>query len=475
MATEQTTIKINLDQSDANRKIEAGNLIQRICYENLRDKIIHDISKSPSYQKPPAKNCPEKLPYPLNSGLVYFIDGMRGAGKSTFLESVYETFPKEDAFTKASISLDKLAYIDPSRIENNEIILLPILSSLKLKFEALKRCSSDMEDENSYQEFRKMLKKLAGGLSLFAQENNQLKDLDPELFLDWGLERARYGMKLRNNLHALINKLCELCHVDALILAFDDADTNFTHARAVLDLLAAWRLLRRLPDATAHVYRVECDLAKFASQIFGEDKSCIALEQAMQFRGLNLRYLMASQEDSWCWKLASCSDLWRAEAKRVHEAKRDNKKDVDMLWTWLSDDDLWKRSEELIEVDTAYFNAETFIRIQQQLMTEVRDRKVVVETLPSSNVRISQYYNFREHHSLRWMRVPGFVEEGDPEIMVSLGSDDPGIFAGDLNGEFYQLYAALRNEGLGDKTALDYLAPINERGRQYRFHHPSLR
>ena len=72
------------------------------------------------------------------------------------------------------------------------------------------------------------------------------------------------------------------------------------------------------------------------------------------------------------------------------------------------------------------------------------------------------------------MRVPGHFDPDDPEIMVSLGSDDPGIFAGDLNGEFYQLYAALRKEGVGDKPALDYLATINERGRQYRFHAPML-
>lgn len=60
--------------------------------------------------------------------------------------------------------------------------------------------------------------------------------------------------------------------------------------------------------------------------------------------------------------------------------------------------------------------------------------------------------------------------EGDPEIMVSLGSDAPGIFAGDLSGEFYQLYSALRNQSLGDGLSLAYLAPLNERGRKYRFH-----
>lgn len=243
----------------------------------------------------------------------------------------------------------------------------------------------------------------------------------------------------------------------------------------MLDLLGAWRMLRRLPDATAEVYSVECTLTELASQIFGRNVSCSELERAMRLRHLNLHFLMKSREASSQWADAFFSDHWRAEAKLVQDAQRDNKLDLDMLWIWHSDRNLWKRSEALCEVDTAFFDTKIFIRIQQVLMSEVNNRKVVIETLPSSNVRISQYHNFREHHALRWMRVPGFVEDGDPEIMVSLGSDDPGIFAGDLNGEFYQLYAALRNEGIGDKTALDYLAPVNERGRQYRFHDPLLR
>lgn len=243
----------------------------------------------------------------------------------------------------------------------------------------------------------------------------------------------------------------------------------------MLDLLGAWRMLRRLPDATKEVYRVECELTELASHVFGRNVSCSELERAMRLRHLNIHFVSAARETSWNWQISPLSDLWRSEAKLVHEAQRDSRKDLDLLWTWHSDKELWKRSEALCEVDTAFFNEKTFIQIQQVLMTEVGRRKVVIETLPSSNVRISQYHHFGEHHALRWMRVPGFFEHDDPEIMVSLGSDDPGIFAGDLNGEFYQLYAALRNKGIGDKTALDYLSPINERGRQYRFHAPLLR
>ena len=240
----------------------------------------------------------------------------------------------------------------------------------------------------------------------------------------------------------------------------------------MLDLLAAWRLLRTVPSAAAAATRVANDLAKCAGEIFRRELSCTSFEAAMELRHLNVRFVQAAQEKEWSTDITPLSDLWHGEAQRVSDAKRDSPQHLELLWEWLSDRDLWKRSEALHSVDAAYFDETTYLHLQQALMREVAQRNVIIETLPSSNVRISQYNSFSEHHSLRWMRAPGFVQDGDPEIMVSLGSDDPGIFAGDLNGEFYQLYGALRNQGISDHAALSLLAPINERGRAYRFHDP---
>lgn len=240
----------------------------------------------------------------------------------------------------------------------------------------------------------------------------------------------------------------------------------------MLDLLSTWRLLRR-SGMTADAYRVECELAALASQLFGEDLSCMALERAMAFRGLNLKYLQKIKS-GWTPELTPFDDSEHAEAIQVLNALREHPLDVEMLWRWQSDADLWKRSETFIRVRSEFLTPSVYVTLQQALMQEVANRRVLIETLPSSNVRISQYVHFGEHHSLRWMRVPGFIRDGDPPIMVSLGSDDPGIFAGDLNSEFYQLYATLRGAGLGDKEALTYLSPLNERGRQYRFHDPAV-
>jgi len=241
-----------------------------------------------------------------------------------------------------------------------------------------------------------------------------------------------------------------------------------------LDLLAAWRMLRRLPNAVEQAYRVECDLTARLATMFGREVTCSAFERAMQLRHLNMRFLQESRMPDWKPLLTPLSDLWHIEALRVADACHNRMNDTNLLWEWMSSRELWKRSEALESVDAAYFDASTYVKLQQALMKVVAELNVVIETLPSSNVRISQYHNFSEHHSLRWMRVPGFMQDGDPEIMVSLGSDDPGIFAGDLNGEFYQLYSALREHGLGDKAAMAYLQPLNERGRQYRFHDPCI-
>ncbi len=242
----------------------------------------------------------------------------------------------------------------------------------------------------------------------------------------------------------------------------------------LLDLLATWRFLRQA-GLMAEAYQVECDLAQLACELFDEDISPAALERAMDLRWMNLAYVeeCLNAKGQQGFDMTPLHDFERAEKQQVMREIQKRRADVERLWHWMSDSTLRKRCLELQSVRTDYLTADIYLRIQQQLMQLVVKRRVLIETLPSSNVRISQYSDFRQHHALRWMGVPGFKQEGDPPIMVALGSDDPGIFAGDLKGEFYQLYAVLQAH-CHDKEALRYLAPLNERGREYRFHDPLL-
>ncbi|EQC0106226.1 P-loop NTPase fold protein [Pseudomonas aeruginosa] len=222
-----TTIIIDLDHSDTNAKLEVNQLVQHQSYNKLRQRIAADLE---SFQR--------KLPTravgsaPPGSGLVYFIDGTRGAGKSTFLQSAFHALGNE----KIGLNVSPLAYIDPSRIERSEIILLSILKALKDRITSFRKGAS-LAGEQLIERFREQFKKLAGGLSLFSSNHDQLQDLDPELFFEWGLERAGHSTELRKSLHELLELACTILDADALVLAFDDADTHAQHARSVLECI----------------------------------------------------------------------------------------------------------------------------------------------------------------------------------------------------------------------------------------------
>ena len=242
----------------------------------------------------------------------------------------------------------------------------------------------------------------------------------------------------------------------------------------MLAVLAAWQLLRGVGGMQLEVSTLQHELEVVAQKIFGRAVTARELEPAMALRGLDRRALLWQLGSAHSDPSSSLNDAWREEAERVRDAWHNNRDSVRLLWAWLSDADVQERAERLSEQRAAFLSAAAYQRLQQVLMSQVAERGVVIETLPSSNVRISQYHHVGEHHVLRWMRVPGHLQDGDPEIMVCLGSDDPGIFAADLEAEFHLLYAALRKSGLGDSDALYRLSELNKRGRIYRFHHPML-
>lgn len=242
----------------------------------------------------------------------------------------------------------------------------------------------------------------------------------------------------------------------------------------MLSVLAAWQLLRDVRQAFACSQRLERELERVAYEIFRRAVTAQEIERAMALRGLSRNDLMRHRSGNNDQHYEPLSAYWREEDDLVKEACRRQPHDVSLLWTWLSDPDVLASADEWTVQNASFLDADSYVQLQQALMQQVSNRGVIIETLPSSNVRISQYHHVNEHHSLRWMQVPGHMEVGDPEIMVSLGSDDPGVFAGNLESEFYLLYGALREAGLSDGDALRRLSVMNERGRSNRFHHPSL-
>jgi len=235
-------IEIDLSSSNYNRHINSGALIQQKAFDALGQQIRKDLDQAKSCiqqgerrSQYPSKNT--DVLYPPGSGLTYFIDGTRGAGKSTFLNFTYEYLNerlKDDSKSNTTF-VQPLLYLDPSRIEASEILLLHILKHLKHLMDG---CTCRGHDWGKQQEeFRDLFKQMAGGLHLFVSKADSLKDLDAELFLDYGLDRAADSQRLRNLLHRTIDLVCKALNTRALLVAIDDADTKFANAIDALECI----------------------------------------------------------------------------------------------------------------------------------------------------------------------------------------------------------------------------------------------
>lgn len=225
-------ILINLEHGESSKAIDIESLIQRRHYQSLRAQIEEHLSALPSIA--PCAEGSEEHEQPYGSGWTQFIDGSRGAGKSTFLRSVIELL-KNDSELKSKIAF--IAVIDPSRIERSEIILLVILQRLWSRVDAVLKDRRQAKDVSLHDEWRKAFKSVAGGLSLFEKNYHPLNDLDPELFMNLGLERADHGFNLRRNLHRLFALACRILRVQGLVFGFDDADTDATHGINLMECI----------------------------------------------------------------------------------------------------------------------------------------------------------------------------------------------------------------------------------------------
>ena len=132
-------------------------------------------------------------------------------------------------------------------------------------------------------------------------------------------------------------------------------------------------------------------------------------------------------------------------------------------------------SEALIEVNLNNLPKALLITAQQYVQEKISKQHVIIETLPTSNVRISHYSSIKQHHIFRWLGLSGRKIVGDHNMLVALGSDDPGIFATDLKNEFYHIFCTLCTEfNYSPDDALELTAKLNENGRIYRFDYQNV-
>ncbi|KTB79775.1 adenosine deaminase [Pseudomonas syringae pv. syringae PD2766] len=108
--------------------------------------------------------------------------------------------------------------------------------------------------------------------------------------------------------------------------------------------------------------------------------------------------------------------------------------------------------------------------LQQAVLKRLADCTIAIETLPTSNVRISIHEGYNEHHVVNWLGLGKHSTESS--VAIVMGSDDPGIFATGLRQEYAHLLRVLRGraKNLGNPLHAEALVQrVCTNAKRFRF------
>lgn len=105
--------------------------------------------------------------------------------------------------------------------------------------------------------------------------------------------------------------------------------------------------------------------------------------------------------------------------------------------------------------------------MQTQLLMEIKQKRIYIETNPSSNFLIGTFERYENHPIFRFFGVGDLPENS---TCVSINTDDLGVFDTSLQNEYALLATALHKQGHYTEAEINvYLKSIQEFGKAQRF------
>jgi adenosine deaminase len=126
------------------------------------------------------------------------------------------------------------------------------------------------------------------------------------------------------------------------------------------------------------------------------------------------------------------------------------------------------RYDEIIELEALeLFKIAAIKELQQTILKHMHKKEVVIETLPTSNVRIGQHHSFDTYHLWNWVK---WEEEGHSIPPIVVGTDDTGIFATNIYNEYANIYCHLTCQcRMVHHDAMSLIEKLDKNASIYRF------
>lgn len=235
------------------------------------------------------------------------------------------------------------------------------------------------------------------------------------------------------------------------------------------DLLFVVRILEMNPGSEichAKLPNLCAEAEKYGQKVYKKHYSIYNHKQAWLLRRYCPFHLLNDIDDAMRQPLWSL-DEWRLSC----EERAGNKEALELLHLYHRAD-CRKRYHEKVELRIGeLFDPDELLRLQEVLLDWLHKKEIVLEVLPTSNVRISFYKHFGEHHLWRWLGLDSSAKSDFSNYPpVVIGTDDTGIFSTNIYNEYNQIYHELTTgRGQPHDKGAETVRQIMKSARVYSF------
>lgn len=204
--------------------------------------------------------------------------------------------------------------------------------------------------------------------------------------------------------------------------------------------------------------KLESSIRKYFTQVYGNKKyySMHQIIEAWKCRKYDPFIVFG-------WRKPRIFEDFESKELQEYEAIDE---DVRTLYEAYHDGSKIQKYNQMLQIEPLEIFGVNELRELQNMMIELLNAKhIAIETLPTSNVRISYYKKYCEHHLARWL---GLVNSDDPKPNVVVGSDDTGIFMTNLRNEYAHIFQTLIEKS-DYETALQKINYLNITSKSFTF------
>ena len=231
------------------------------------------------------------------------------------------------------------------------------------------------------------------------------------------------------------------------------------------NLIFVYHLIKKDTEITSRPFhkKIVPAILKLAQEIYQENYSLDNLEQSWLYRKYEPMLVFAKDREQAQYRTVFDEEQWQ-EIK--HLKIPDKTKEILRKYHSSKNRPYY---EEIITINSneIFTNADLLI-FQRKVLKFMQARNIAIEALPTSNIRIGHYQNFKAYHLWNWLKWHAIDKEQIPPIVI--GTDDTGIFATNIFNEYANIYKHLTGAGKASvSSALETIQMLEDNSKKFQF------